>query len=125
MRISGFFISIAAIAMVGPAVSAESRPSPACDRACLYGVLDQYLVALRAQDSRRVPWAAQVINTENNVELIPGDGLWGTLTSLDSTYEMRFADVAAGQVAIFGVVDESGTRAPYALRLKVVDRTVS
>ena len=49
MRISGFFISIAAIAMVGSAVSAESRPSPACDRACLYGVLDQYLAALRAQ----------------------------------------------------------------------------
>jgi len=118
---------LAALAMTASAAvdAAESRPSPLCDRACLYGVLDQYLAALRATDARRVPWAAQVLNTENNVELMPGDGLWGTLTALDATYEMRFADVAAGQVAIFGVVDESGTRAPYALRLKVVDRTVA
>lgn len=125
MRISGIFVAMAAIAAIGPIQAAESRPSPACDRACLYGVLDKYLAALRAVDATRVPWAARPRNTENNVELTPGDGLWGTLTSLDSTYEMRFADVAAGQVAVFGVVDESGTRAPYALRLKVVDRTVT
>lgn len=105
--------------------AAESRPTPSCDRTCLYGVLDQYLAALRARDATRVPWAARPMNTENNVELLPGDGLWGTLTQLDATYEMRFADVVAGQVAVYGVVDESGTRAPFALRLKVVDRTVT
>ena len=38
---------------------------------------------------------------------------------------MRFADVPAGQVAVFGVLDERGTRAPFALRLKVVERTVA
>jgi hypothetical protein len=123
-RILGILTAVA-IAACGSASAAESRPSPTCDRACLYGVLDQYLAALRAHDSTRVPWAARPRNTENNVELTPGDGLWGTLTQLDATYEMRFADVAAGQVAVYGVVDESGTRAPYALRLKVVDRTVT
>lgn len=124
-RITGFLAVLVAAASLGPAWTAESRPSPACDRGCLYGVLDQYLSALRARDATKAPWAARSINTENNVELMPGDGLWGTLTSLDATYEMRFADTAAGQVAIFGVVDESGTRAPYALRLKVVDRTIT
>jgi hypothetical protein len=116
--------TIALIASFASAHGAESRPSPACDRACLYGVLDQYLSALRAHDSTRVPWAAQAMNTENSVLLRPGDGLWGTLTTLESSYEMRFADVVAGQVAVFGVVDESGTRAPFALRLKVVERAV-
>jgi len=125
MRVTGLFAAVVAIASASCAWAAESRPSPACDRACLYGVLDKYLAALRAHDAAKAPWAARVINTENNVELTPGDGLWGTLSSLDSTYEMRFADVAAGQVAVYGVVDESGTRAPYALRLKVVDRTVA
>jgi hypothetical protein len=107
------------------AAAAEARPTPSCDRTCLYGVLDHYLAALRARDATRVPWAARPMNTENNVELLPGDGLWGTLTQLDASYEMRFADVVAGQVAVYGVVDESGTRAPFALRLKVVDRTVT
>lgn len=104
--------------------SGEVRPSPACDRACLYGVLDRYLAALRSHDATKVPWAAHPRNTENNVELVPGDGVWGTITALDPMYEMRLADVTAGQVAVFGVVDESGTRAPFALRLKVVDRAV-
>lgn len=117
--------ALAAGTFAGSAATAESRPTPSCDRACLYGVLDQYLAALRAHDATKVPWAARPMNTENNVELVPGDGLWGTLTQLDASYEMRFADVATGQVAVYGVVDESGTRAPYALRLKVVDRTVT
>jgi hypothetical protein len=125
MRITGIFAAVVAIASASSAWAAESRPSPACDRACLYGVLDQYLAALRAHDATKAPWAARVVNTENNVELMPGDGLWGTLSSLDATYEMRFADVAAGQVAVYGVVDESGTRAPYALRLKVVESSVA
>ena len=119
------YIAVLALLAGVNAFAAESRPTPACDRACLYGVLDQYLTALRARDATRAPWAARPRNTENNVELTPGDGLWGTLTALDSGYEMRFADVAAGQVAVFGVVDESGTRAPFALRLKVKDRTIA
>jgi hypothetical protein len=123
-RITGLLAAAVAIASTST-WAAESRPSPACDRACLYGVLDQYLSALRARDATKAPWAARVVNTENNVELMPGDGLWGTLSSLDSSYEMRFADVAGGQVAVFGVVDESGTRAPYSLRLKVVERVVT
>ena len=38
---------------------------------------------------------------------------------------MRFADPQTGQVAIFGVVQETTTRSPYATRLKVVDRAVA
>ena len=84
---------------VGRVNAAEMQPSPDCDRACLYGVLDKYLDALKARDTRKVTWAAHVKNSENNVMLRPGDGLWGTITALDS-YEMRFADVSNGTVAI-------------------------
>ena len=101
-----------------------AKPTPTCDRACLYGVLDSYLAGLKAHDTRGVPWAARVKNTENNVELRVGDGLWGTVTALDS-YEMRFADPQTGQVAIFGVVQETTERSPYATRLKVVDKKVA
>lgn len=107
---------------------AATVPAPqadlACDRACLYGVLDTYLAALEAHDPQRVPWAKQVKNTENNVEIAPGDGLWGTITGLDA-YQMRIADAQAGQVGIFGVLEETTTRAPYAMRLKVAGGQVS
>ncbi|HXC58540.1 MAG TPA: hypothetical protein VN645_04435, partial [Steroidobacteraceae bacterium] len=100
------------------------RPSVTCDRACLYRVLDSYLAARDAHDASKVRWAPHVKNTENNVELRPDDGLWGTITARDA-YEMRFADPESGQVAIYGVVQETQTRSPYATRLKVVDRAVA
>lgn len=112
--------SRAAAAGATPAETATST----CERACLYGVLDGYLKALVARDPQQVRWAAKVRHTENNVELRPGDGLWGTITALDS-YEMRFADPKTGGVAIFGVVEETTTRSPYALRLKVVEGSVA
>jgi hypothetical protein len=96
----------------------------ACDRACLDGVLDAYLAALRSRDPGRVPWAARVRNTENNVELRIGDGLWGTITGLGD-YAMRTADPRTGEVAVFGIVEETTTKAPYATRLKVVNKTVA
>jgi hypothetical protein len=104
--------------------SAQAAATPTCDRACLYGVLDAYLAALRAHDPQKVRWSAHPRHTENNVELRPGDGLWGTITGLDD-YEMRFADPATGGVAIFGVVEETTTRSPYTLRLKVVEGSVA
>jgi hypothetical protein len=109
-----------------PATSAPA-PTTACDRQCLYGVLDSYLAALKARDAHKVQWAPQARYTENNVELAPGDGLWGTITALDS-YEMRFADPKDGQVAIFGVVEETAGpngRSPYATRLKVVNGAIA
>jgi hypothetical protein len=120
-------IVIATALLLCAAVSAAEPPLRAtstCDRSCLYRVLDQYLTALKARDVRKVAWAAHVRNTENNVELRVGDGLWGTITALDA-YEMRFADPQTGTVAIFGVVQETVERSPYATRLKVVNGTVA
>ena len=95
-----------------------------CDRSCLYGVLDQYLAALRSKDPSKAPWARRVKNTENDVELRVGDGMWGTITDIGD-YELRFADPQTGEVAIFGIVEETTTKSPYAARLKVVNRTIS
>ena len=107
------------------AARAQEMHAPAtCDRQCLYQVMDGYLAALKRRDPSGLRWAAQVKNTENNVELRIGDGLWGTITSLDS-YEMRFADPVEGQVTIFGVLEETTTKAPYATRLKVVSGTIA
>jgi hypothetical protein len=96
----------------------------ACDRNCLYGFADRYLDALAHNDATRLAWAPKARYTENNVELRVGDGMWATTTGL-ADYRLKFADVRAGQVGVFSVVDESNNRSGFALRLKVVNGAIA
>ncbi len=88
------------------------------DRSALYGVLDSYLEALDAKQPDRVPWAADVHNSENNVMLEVGDGLWGTIDRVGD-YKLRFADPQTSQVGYFGTVHEPIEESALTLRLKV------
>ncbi|HXY79646.1 MAG TPA: hypothetical protein VEI08_03325 [Candidatus Bathyarchaeia archaeon] len=121
-------IVAALIILAGPARGAGRAQSFAaardCDRQCLYGFVDQYLAALVAHDPARLPWAKNVLFTENNVALQVGDGLWGTITALGAE-DVRAADPENGQVAYYGVVDERGNQAFLALRMRIVDRQIS
>ena len=87
----------------------------------LYGVLDRYLAALLARDIGRVEWADRVRNTENNVALMLGDGLWGTISGWGG-YDLRFADTCTGQVGFFGLVEETVETSAFSLRLGVDER---
>jgi hypothetical protein len=95
-----------------------------CDRACLYGFVDQYLHALADKSPSLLPWAKMVRFTENNVALRVGDGLWGTLSGLGPE-DLRAADPEHGEVAYFGVVYEQGSPGYFAMRLKIVDRKIA
>jgi hypothetical protein len=99
--------------------------SPArATRAELYAALDSYLAALVAHDPGACRWADQVANTENNVALAIGDGLWGTVTGR-GPYDLRFADVETGQVGFFGCVVETRDASPWTVRLRVVDGRIA
>jgi hypothetical protein len=123
---------LAVLTCVAPlANAAESTPDaranaalPDATRASLYKVLDSYLAALKVRDPQRVKWAPHVRNTENNVALMVGDGLWGTITAL-GRYDLRFADTLTGEVGYFGTVTETTDTSAFTLRLKVVDGMVS
>lgn len=95
----------------------NAAPSPH-RREGLYAVLDGYLDALSRRDPYAVPWADFVFNTEDNVAIEVGDGLWGTITGLGD-YQVRCADVKTGQVGYFGAVEETNETSAFALRLKV------
>jgi len=84
----------------------------------LYATLDSFLAALEARDASRVTWAPGLFNTENNVRLEPGDGLWNTITG-QGPYDLRFADEKAGQVALFTCVEETNALSPACFRLGV------
>jgi len=88
------------------------------NRTTLYAVLDRYLAALAAKNPARVEWAADVRNSENNVMIPTGEGLWGTIESL-GPYKLRFADIKTGEVGYFGTVIEPHEESAFTLRLKV------
>jgi hypothetical protein len=94
----------------------NAAPSPFA-RDGLYAALDRYLGALAARDPSSVAWAERVRNTENNVALMVGDGLWGTIVGVGD-YQLKFADTACGQIGYFGVVEEPHESSAFALRLK-------
>ena len=98
--------------------------SSACDRACLYGFLDQYLDALKAKDPSRLPLAKGFRYSENNVMMKIGDGVWGTVTGV-GTYNLRMADPVNGEVGFYGIVEETTATSVFALRLKVEDGKIS
>ncbi len=105
-------------------ITGTATAASGCDRACLYQVLDHYLAALKAGDATKAGFAPGARTSENNVMLRPGDGMWGTITALGD-YDLRFADQKAGSVAFYGVVGETDTRAPFAVRLQVRDGLIS
>ena len=96
----------------------------ACDRACLYKFLDQYLAALKVKDASRLPWSKAARTSENNVELMIGDGLWGTISKLGD-YQLRFADALNGEVGYFGAVEETGAVSPFVVRLRIEDGRIT
>ncbi len=119
-----YSIGLLLLLVTGIANVAQSANATGCDRACLYGYVDQYLEALKHKDSTRLPWAKDARYTENNVQLPTGEGVWGTVTGLGS-YKLRFADTKTGQVAVFGAIDEADATSAFALRLKIAGSKIS
>jgi hypothetical protein len=110
-----------AVLLAAPAFGADDGT---CDRACLYDVADRYLDALVNKDVSRAPLAPELKFTENGVQMPLPDGLWNTI-STSRGYDLKIADVRAGQVALIDVVEEHGTPGIVALRLRVQDGLIT
>ncbi|HTC36140.1 MAG TPA: hypothetical protein VK724_22360, partial [Bryobacteraceae bacterium] len=61
---------------LGCALCAQSGKSSTCDRACLEGLVDQYLDAMTAHDPKLAPLAKNIKFTEDGQKLVIPDGLW-------------------------------------------------
>jgi hypothetical protein len=90
----------------------------------LYFVLDRFMAALLARDPSRAPWSPWVRNTENNVALTIGDGIWNTITGRGS-YDLRFADPLTGQVGMFTTVIETHDESACTIRLGTTEGEIS
>src|SRR4051794_26345445 len=108
----------AATVAVSTLTAQGSRIPADCNRACLEGLVNQYLDAMVAHDPRRLPLAADVKYTENEQVLDVGDGFWKTATARGN-YNHYFADPITGQAAWMGTMKEKAGTLLMALRLRV------
>ncbi len=106
------------------AAPASPPASNSCDRACLNGIVDQYLAAMVTHDPSHLPLAKTVKFTEDGVPLELGDGLWATASGL-SNYKVYFDEPAAGGVGVFALVRENGKPAILHVRLKIVNQKIT
>jgi hypothetical protein len=121
MGLRNFLVSTFALLLIACGVAqirAARAADDRCDRACLTGTVDQYLLALVAHDPSHLPLAKNVKFTEDGVQLQPSDALWATAGSL-GTYKLVFAEPESGAVGAYAVVQENGSGTLMALRLKV------
>jgi hypothetical protein len=109
----------AAALMVASHANASTGPIPLkCDRACLEGVVDQYLAALAARDPKRLPLSTDVKYTENDQLMDIGDGFWKTVEGAGN-YKHVFADPEFGQVVFMGTMHEAGKPLLMSVRLRI------
>jgi len=119
--------ALAALLFASSPAAAQS-PSPKrradCDRACLIEIGDRYMQAMVDKDRSDLPWAERVRFTENDVALMIGDGLWGSITAIDDA-PFRLADATTGNLLWIGIVEEHGQPAYGAIRLKIEERRIA
>ena len=122
MRATLAALAVAAAVIVGSftaRVSGSTGPIPLdCHRACLENLIDQYLKAVVAHDSSKLPLSEDVKYSENYQMLKIGDGFWKTAEGTGN-YRHIFADPEFGQVAMMGTMREAGTLLLMSLRLRV------
>jgi hypothetical protein len=100
-------------------VGGATGPIPInCDRACLEGLVDQFLAAVVAHDPARLPLSQDVKYTENSQVLPVGDGFWKTAGGIGN-YKHVFADPEFGQVAVMGTMREANTTILMSVRLRI------
>jgi hypothetical protein len=128
MSKSRFIRAVMAASLVAPGLAfapALAQPpapvvatAPACDRACLKGMLELYLDALAKRDATKLQLAKFAKFTENGAVLYPGEGLWKTATSV-TPYRLYALDPEGEQAAVSAVVMEDATPVIFMLRIKV------
>jgi hypothetical protein len=124
MRLRSFVVAATTLAALAIGffpmrVRASVGPIPLnCNRACLEGVIDQYLAAVVKHDPKVLPLSEDVVYTENAQVLKVGDGFWKTAEGLGN-YKHIFADPEFGQVAMMGTMREAGGPILMSLRLRI------
>lgn len=113
--------------MLSTTVFTQAQAQSECDRDCLEGLMDNYLSAMRDQDSNNAMFEPTLKFTENGIQLpFGGEGLWYGMSGI-ANYKFYVPDTETRQVAFLGTVRENGDGpndgdlVAVAIRLKLND----
>ena len=116
LLLSGAMVTVCAIGNA----SAQTN----CDRACLRTLLNQYLDAVIKHDPKAAPLVVGFRQTENAINVVPGGGVWKTVTGLGKM-QRRYLDEVSGQAGYYGLIEEGSSVALATVRLRVVNRKLT
>ena len=111
----------ALLLLVGVAPSFGQSP---CNRDCLATILGQYLDAVVAGTPDTAPLVIGMRQTENAVNVRPGQGVWRSVTSLGAV-QRRYFDPVSGQAGYYGTVEEGDETAIVTVRVRVENREIT
>jgi hypothetical protein len=94
-----------------------------CDRACLGGMMTQYVDALVAHDASRLPLAEDARFVEDSKAVKLGDGLWKTVSS-KGQFRQDYLDTRKQVAATHVVLMEGQTAALCSIVLHVQGRKI-
>lgn len=117
-RVRQSILGAAGALLLAPAGAHAAIKAPACDSACLQGVMNQYLDGMLAHDPSRAPFAPNARFTENAMELKLPDGLWRTAGKLGE-FRIWVADPEKSEVGLLTTGEENGGSLQLGVRLHV------
>ncbi|HVQ14915.1 MAG TPA: hypothetical protein VMS40_15045 [Vicinamibacterales bacterium] len=110
--------------LVLSSLTAAPASAQRCDRACLGGMITQYVDALVARDSSKLPLADGVRFTEDSSELELGEGIWKSITG-KGDFRQDYLDTTKQIAASHVVLIEDTNRILYSVLLYVQDRKIT
>jgi hypothetical protein len=98
--------------------SAEAQ-KPVCDRDCLLKLTDNYVASFAKHSTNGLPLESAVAIVENVKPIKPGEGLWKTVQSGPTQFQVHVPDPVNETAGWLGIVQINGKPNMVAVRLKL------
>jgi hypothetical protein len=110
---------LSVLSLAPPTVHAQQ-----CDRACLTGMMTQFINALVAHDSSKLPLAANVRYTEDSRNAQLGQGIWQSVTAAGG-FRQDYIDTRKQVSAAHVLLREGETQVLYSVLLHVAGMKIA
>jgi hypothetical protein len=110
---------LSVLSLAPPTVHAQQ-----CDRACLTGMMTQFVNALVAHDSSKLPLADNVRYTEDSRNARLGDGIWKSVTA-NGGFRQDYIDTRKQVAAAHVLLRENDTQVLYSVLLHVAGMKIA
>ena len=122
----GHYATLVALSGMLCALSLSPPPvrAQACDRACLTGMLTQFIDALVAHDPATLPLAANVRYTEDSRPAQLGQGIWRSVTAAGG-FRQDYIDTRKQVAAAHVLLREGDTQVLYSVLLHVASMKIT